>query len=106
MSAAHSRNPRMEEASAQAQVPNEVQHLVAGALIREVEPHVVEIAPLINLELRLVEQACHCRNLLIVYRMFHNHNGIVHITALYEIVAQEIFQLMEEYEGTAGCYLA
>ena len=54
-----------------------------------------------NTQLRLVEQVRHTSHLLVSNRMLHNHDGIVHITSLHQVVRQKELNLMEEHESAA-----
>ena len=91
----------LEEASAKPQVADKVEELVSCAFVREAEHEVAEIAVFAYLESRHIEQLAHAFDLLVCHRMLHDHDRIVHITSLHEIVVEQELDLMEENECPA-----
>ena len=77
-----------------------------SALVRETELEIIEIAALVDLQLRHIEESRHPFQLLVADRMFHNDNGIVHVASLDEVVREEILDFVEEDECPAGSNLS
>ena len=92
----------LEDTSRKIKVSKEVKQLVPSAFVREMETEVVEIALVIDCQGRNIEQARKPFDLAGFDRMLDDDDGIVHVATLYQVVHEEIFNLMEEDEGTAG----
>ena len=86
-------------------VSDEVQHLVPAAFVREIQHQIAEISLGSNFDIGLVEKNRHLLEDIIRNRMLHNHDGVVHISALHEALACQVLNLVEEAESAAYGYL-
>ena len=91
----------LEESPAKSEVTDKVEKLVSCTLVRESEDKIAEISVFAYLECRYVEQLAHTVYLLICHRMLDNHDCVVDISSLDEVVIEKEFDLMEEHEGPA-----
>ena len=91
----------LEEASAKSQVTDKVKHLMSCALILEAECQVAEISVFTDLQSWNIEQLRHALDLLVRYRMLDDHDCIVNVSSLYQIVVEQEFDFVEEYECPA-----
>ncbi len=82
-------------------VADHIQKLMSSAFVREMKFQIAEIAAFAYAELRLVEKCSHPVELFISDRVLHDYDGIVHVTALYQIVGEEELNLVEENESAA-----
>ena len=85
----------------QGKVPNQVQHLMPGRLVLEIEIHVVQDAFRTHLHFRFAQHLRQTFHFRLVHHPVHEHNGIVQIPAFNQIVGKQEFYFPQEYEGTA-----
>ena len=101
MSSLFSRYLCLEEASAESEVSDQVEHLMPCALVRETEREVAEVTVFAYRKCGNVEKLRHPAYLLVGHRMLDNHDRVVDVTAFDQSVVEEEFYLVEEYESPA-----
>ena len=95
------RNPGFQEAPDKPEVSDKVQELVPCTFVGEAQAYITQISVVLYLEDRYIEQLGHVLQLLLGDGVLDYYHGIVHVAALYQIVLEKIFYLMEENECPA-----
>ena len=101
MTGLESRHPGGEESAGEPQVADQVQKLVAPALVREMQLQIVQVAVLADIDPLFSEKAGDPVELLAGDRMLDDHDGVVDVASLDQVVGEEVLQFVEEDERPA-----
>ena len=104
MPGAFRNDPSFDEASAERQIADDVQHLVACRLVVEVQFKVVQDA-FPHFDVPIAEQFRQFVRLCLFHLAVHDDNGIAQIPSLDQSVCQQPFHLAQEDKSAAGSHL-
>ena len=85
----------------QGQISDQVQQLVARGLVGEPQLYVVEV-PFVDLYVFLVEQLRKTVELFVGDLVFNDYDSVVQIASFDQVVRDQRFQFVQEYERPAG----
>ena len=89
-------------AADEGEVPEDIEQLVTGRLVGEDDGAVIDVAQLGGYLARYAHQVADLVELRLLHRLVVDHEGVVEVAALDEVVLQQRLHLAHEDEGAAG----
>ena len=94
------RDAGVQEAARETEIAQQVQQFVPAAFIREMKAEIAQIA-VCDVQVRQVQELRDGGELPVIHGPLDDHDGVVHVAPLDEIVPEQGLDLVEEAEGPA-----